>query len=105
LISYVKEATSHRFELRGEPGAYKLPHKVLGSDYIAYDFEIRGCVYVRNAVKIDLYVTQHVFGEEPKIFAHIVEGMNEGEHIRLPGLEQDLRLEEGAIDYARFSVQ
>jgi hypothetical protein len=105
LISAVIEADALRFELRGSPGRYKLPHKILGPDRLAYDFEITRCVYVQNAVKIDLDVTRHVIGEKPEVISHMSRGLNLGQRIELPGLKHDLQLERGTNDFAGFVFQ
>lgn len=106
LISAVKEVAGDalRFELRGRPGRYKLPHRELGPDHLAYDFEITDCAYIQKGVKIDLRVTRHVLGKKAKVIKHISRGLSEGQRIELPGLKRELELEQGTKDFARFVV-
>jgi hypothetical protein len=106
LIDAVKAVAekSFRFKLLKNTN-YKFPHKVMGADHCAYDFEISDGFFAIDGAKFMLKVTRYVAGEPPTVTSNGGYGLSIGERRHLPNFPWEIQLESVAEDIATFVVQ
>ena len=106
LVEAVKAVAEKSFRFKLLQGAsYKFPHKLMGANHCAYDFEIPECFFAIDGAKFMLKVTRYVAGKPPAVSFEGGYGLSLGERRPLPDFPWDIQLESVAEDIATFVVQ
>jgi hypothetical protein len=106
LVEAVQAVAEKSFRFKLTQGvSYKFPHKVMGADHCAYDFEIPECFLVFDGAKLRLQVTRYVVGEPPAIVSDGGYGVDIGHSLHAPNFPWEIQLESVAQDVASFVVQ